>query len=577
MSTSNIFGLQESSSFARALCASEGIRVKEDPSIVKPHSTKDGSIIVGTPSLYTPEGYMGTLHREISKQLPKMRSVFYEKEEQDGSLRSVAKGIIQSLRSEYELNGQYEGRDRILAQEYQRNIREAGGLQQILKGMPEPIASLLHIGNELRNTFQGYVPSGPEPPMVEKLNGVREKWLSLETPDELESLLKYIEEESQQQQEQEGQSNGSSGTEGDAEGEPQTSDGTGQDSEGSDGAGEGSGEPEAGAPESDDGGQESGEPSTGDSKGDPESKGDGPPGVGFSEAAKKLEECSLVQPPLGYGDGKKESQVRYKQMRDVVVEDLSSSSGDTRESKRIQDTLGSFSLSRRIQKYMLAQKQVGYEYGLKRGRLSQRSISKLYVSEQSPRIFKQRNSSRIKEDSAVFILGDCSGSMEGQKYVMSSACQISLSELLQSLRIPHEMMQFTTRGYSRMHFIMKYFHEGAVSRDKLLCRYGSPRIYMGSNADGEALMDSAQALMKRPEKNKILFVLSDGQPASGNGCSGYLADVCKTVEDTSSIQLYGIGIMDSSVKSFYKNNRVVKQLVDLEHVLVELLKENLLC
>lgn len=124
---------------------------------------------------------------------------------------------------------------------------------------------------------------------------------------------------------------------------------------------------------------------------------------------------------------------------------------------------------------------------------------------------------------------------------------------------------------------MKHFHEGAVSRDKLINRYGSSSIYMGSNADGEALMESAQVLMKRPEKNKVLFVLSDGQPASGIGCSQYLEDACKSVEDSSGIQLYGIGIMDSSVSKFYKNHRVVKELVDLEHVLVELLRDNLLC
>ena len=52
-----VFGIEESSGFARALAASEDIKVSQIRDNVTPYSKKDGSIVVGTPSIYNHDEY----------------------------------------------------------------------------------------------------------------------------------------------------------------------------------------------------------------------------------------------------------------------------------------------------------------------------------------------------------------------------------------------------------------------------------------------------------------------------------------------------------------------------------------
>lgn len=572
----NTFGIQESAKFARSLANAEGIRVVEDRDVSIPYSREDGSIVVGSPSIYSPEDYIGSLHREISKHVPKMSKLFFSQKEAEGSLRELAKAIIQEQRCEYENHGKYSGRDAALADSYQRSITNAGGLQKVMSQVPPEIAALLYHGNELRNQWQGYVPSG-EPPeelkdLIEKTSGIKDKWLSLETPEDLDQLLQYITEEAQSEQQQAdgdgseesgaggGEGEGSGGEAGEAGETP--SDGEGQ--------GEGTGGDSGGRPEG------SGE---GEAEGDPGESGGNTGGNQFSEAYSFLKNSGLLKPPITYKDEPPPPRKKPYECTKVRTIDLTLKlRSQTHESKEIEKVLGSFNLSKRIRKYLLATNQTGYEYGLKRGKLVNKRISSLYTQSESqePRIFKQKRATKIQVDSAVYVLGDCSGSMDGVKYAMSSACQIAISELLQGLRIPHKMLQFTTSGYDRLHYVMKSFDEATVSRDKLLSRYGYGNLTFGSNADGEAVMESAQELMQRPEKNKILLVLSDGQPAFSGDDKRYLRDVVKVIEESKDIHLYGIGIMDKSVEKYYKENRVVKELPELEHVLMDLLSKNIL-
>lgn len=584
-----VFGLLESASFARALARAEGIRVKEEKEEITPYSMEDGTIVVGTPSLYSPDKYMGCLHREISKQMKDMKKIFFASQEEEGSLREVAKAILEAQRTEYHQHGQYEGRDRILAQEYKRTIMEGGGISQLastLGTMDPTLGAMLWVGNEMRNGWQGYTHMGDVPENIkDEVNRIgpslRSSWLSLETAQDLEGLLKFVTEVPPPPQGGEGEGDG----EGEASGSGEA-DGSGDGDQGESGEGSGEGQGDKGQPQEGESGSqgppgnpeqgtgESGKPGdTGESQ-----KGDGLPGNEFSEAFTFLKDTGLTCPPVKYGEPPPETHsVPYVPCHQLTVKDVTTeklkSNGRT---EMIERKLGTFNLSKRIRKYMLATSQVGYEYGKTRGKISNRSISKLYSATGQPRIYKERQATKIKEDSAVFILGDCSGSMRGDKYTMSAACQISMSELLQGLRIPHMAMQFTTSSRNRVHYIMKKFDEGLVSRDKLLQRYGWDSISMGSNADGEAVMESASILARRPEKNKILIVLSDGKPAFIGDDTQYLEDVCKEVEGSGIIQLYGIGIMDNSVERYYAKHQVVNQLEELESVLIELLKNNIL-
>lgn len=94
---------------------------------------------------------------------------------------------------------------------------------------------------------------------------------------------------------------------------------------------------------------------------------------------------------------------------------------------------------------------------------------------------------------------------------------------------------------------------------------------MGNNPDGDAVVWGYHQLRAARGKRKILFVLSDGQPASGRrGNQGhYLKHITQTIEK-SPIKLFGLGLMDNSVRSFYTNHAVVNSATDIEPKIIQL-------
>ena len=75
----------------------------------------------------------------------------------------------------------------------------------------------------------------------------------------------------------------------------------------------------------------------------------------------------------------------------------------------------------------------------------------------------------------------------------------------------------------------------------------------GANADGDAILWAAERLYARPEEKKILFVLSDGQPAymSQSRCiHQYTRDAVEWCTFRG-IDVMGLGMLDDSVKQYY--------------------------
>lgn len=87
----------------------------------------------------------------------------------------------------------------------------------------------------------------------------------------------------------------------------------------------------------------------------------------------------------------------------------------------------------------------------------------------------------------------------------------------------------------------------------------------GENLDGEALLWQARRLHRRPEKRRVMFVLSDGEP---NGArwhkleQQYLKDSIQRIRE-SGIEIYGIGIGDSAVSNYYPRYWIAKTLPSL--------------
>jgi len=252
----------------------------------------------------------------------------------------------------------------------------------------------------------------------------------------------------------------------------------------------------------------------------------------------------------------------------------------TQNGPYISKLLSGFTLSKKVQKYLVSMSQVRSQVGLKSGSLCDSQIYRMY-SEVEPRMFKRKQASTLKKDIAIAIMVDMSGSMEGSKYRTACSCAIATQEVLCAIGVPNELSGFTTykEDYPTCMLYKKY-SERSVARDIMIQRVQRGDIFH-YNADGESILFVAQRLAKRPERQKVLIVLSDGSPAFGGATrygqgDTYLKDVLNLIESSRGIDVLGVGIQDTSVKSYYKRCSVVNNLTDLEGVLMGLLKEKLL-
>lgn len=223
---------------------------------------------------------------------------------------------------------------------------------------------------------------------------------------------------------------------------------------------------------------------------------------------------------------------------------------------------------------MAARTEARTEFDQDAGFLDTGALHQLRVG--STRVFS-RVIPGIEIDTAVEILVDLSGSMgyagsKGTKACQARMVSIALGETFDALKVPFEVIGFhntipmgrrdlharsRTEGdgvtYPRFPFefqIYKAFNDNFKKvRRRFVGISGRDQ-----NADGEAVMEAAKRLALRPEKRKILFVLSDGEPC----CPGVpfpvaaanLRDAVTRVT-RSGIEVFGVGMNHKTIGSFY--------------------------
>lgn len=618
----SVFGLYESTAFAKAIAKSNGIKIRQVMEPVVPSIVSRDTILIGPESLYGHEEYMEELHSELSKLFPAL-SPFQDLKLKKGTVGHTVQQILYQHRAEWQEHGEYKGRDRILRDRYVRRVRSSGGITKFCSDIAEKnetIAALLYADYEKRSEWQeglsGQCPDGLRA-KVDAIRPLIDELYKVRTAEELESLIRRIANVQPEKEDEEGGGGEQQGG-GPGEGKPgteQQSGGPGKGAEGgdeegqpdgqgsTDGAGDGEGSGQ-GLADGEQGGGADGESSSRDADGNlgsTQGAGQDAPIDGAPKKAKgndeepegefvgcesnedggvgaSLDKMSLVRDAHQYKERHPQDGPPYIPSNAFHIVDLTRGTrghlGGPRLS--ISKLIDNSSISKSIRKYLITEKQTGFSYGLKKGRLCGRQVSRIYTGDPHPRIFKERNSTRITTDVAIFVLGDCSGSMSGVKYVTSAACQILLSETLRDLQVVHMCTMFSTDQCRLVHYITKHFDEMGVSRDTLLNRYTDCRINMNANGDGESIIWAASALAKRSEKKKLLVVLSDGAPAFGRGDdSQYLKDVVKSIEDSRVMDIVGIGILTEAVKYYYKDYRVVRRIEQLEGVIFELLRDTL--
>ena len=235
-------------------------------------------------------------------------------------------------------------------------------------------------------------------------------------------------------------------------------------------------------------------------------------------------------------------------------------------------------LQKRLERIMAARSLAVWTGGFRTGKLHSAALNRLFTGDE--RIFRRKQEARSK-DVAVSMLIDCSGSMTiGQRLMMACCSAYAMATALNRIGIACEILGFTTvdvkpqnLDYSRVAGlyipIFKSFHEpwNAQTKNRLAsCALGDSEYYFMNNVDGESVQIAAERLLMRREKRKILFVLSDGLPASDGNNNDLRWHLNRVVEDFSrDIEIVGIGIKrePEEMKRYYPNFATLSKLEDL--------------
>lgn len=226
------------------------------------------------------------------------------------------------------------------------------------------------------------------------------------------------------------------------------------------------------------------------------------------------EELQAESDSIRYGNAHKGVKIRINRMATVPDEYKESY-------KRIAPPL--LSVSKRLQKQILPKLRDESEGGRINGLLFGRRMNARSLVADDGRIFYNKKYPDDEAKMAVAILVDESGSMGWHDRVTNArTAAIVMYDFCTSLGIPLAMYGHTEEWDSKpLVEIYNYTEFDSVDKnDRFRIMDMSSR---GCNRDGAALRFVAERLEKRPEKIKILIVISDGQPA-GEGYGGTAAE-----------------------------------------------------
>jgi cobalamin biosynthesis protein CobT len=232
------------------------------------------------------------------------------------------------------------------------------------------------------------------------------------------------------------------------------------------------------------------------------------------------------------------------------------------------------------------------------GTLDRRSLHRINRPGQLPdtNVFKQVIPGKA-QDIAIQLVMDCSGSMMsgcGDKYKLARAGMLLLGDtftLLQPLGIQWAGFGFTANGagsssgvvesgvdWGRTESVQHYMFKG-WSED---WRRVAGRLYHGyatmNNADADAVKWACASISQVRAKRRIILVLSDGAPMVGGNMASQARELAATVKGAwlAGIEVYGLGIIDASVKHYYPIHEVVKTTEQLNVAMVKMARRWLL-
>jgi len=245
------------------------------------------------------------------------------------------------------------------------------------------------------------------------------------------------------------------------------------------------------------------------------------------------------------------------------------------------------------------------ELGRLRARLDEhvsdlQSSIRIVTDPMQPLTFKREKDSKFR-DTLVTLLIDNSGSMHGRSIVVAASSADVLANTLERCGVSVEVLGFTTRAWKggqarnqwvlagqpqkpgRLNDLRHIIYKSADTPWRrgrknlgLMLRKG----LLKENIDGEALMWAYQRVLARPERRKILMVISDGAPIDdstlstnpGKFLERHLVETIKIVESNSDVELTAIGI-GHDVTQYYRRAATIANVGELASVMTHQLAE----
>ena len=257
-------------------------------------------------------------------------------------------------------------------------------------------------------------------------------------------------------------------------------------------------------------------------------------------------------------------------------------SGDSHFVRTTSEALASIesgaNIAKAVRKLLQAKMKTVTIHGQKKGKLSGKNVFRAGLrgtGEYQRKVFKKKEEN-LSTDAAITVLIDYSGSMRiYDKIAHAIKAATLLNEVVKVVGSPMEILGFTDRDCAT-HQIYKSFNR-PVSTEKLVDRMLQGVRYLANNADGEAILWAYSRLARQKQKKKVLIVLSDGWPETPRGDATVLTKkVVKQIEKEKIVDIYGIGILDKSVKNYYTQHSVINDASELEGALINLVKTKLI-
>jgi Mg-chelatase subunit ChlD len=175
------------------------------------------------------------------------------------------------------------------------------------------------------------------------------------------------------------------------------------------------------------------------------------------------------------------------------------------------------------------------------------------------RIFRTTDRGRAL-DTAVVLLADVSGSMNGPRIVLTDQALYATSCALEAL--PGIAVSVATFPGNQL--VLPFGVRARRERDRFTLRS------FGGTPMHEGVMMANRMLQLRKEPRKMLVVLTDGDPDCGPSSMAAIS-----VSHRMGIEVYGLGIQTHSVDRYFNNSQVINDVTDLPSALFGLLRNRL--